>query len=245
MIYIFLPAYNEEKSIPALFANITRTCDSNKITFSIVIVDDGSTDATASLAEQYSHTMPVTVLKHTRNRGLGKAVQTGLSYIISKAGPDDLVVTMDADNTHDPHIMLSMIQKAEQYIDVVIASRYVPSGENRGVSLFRKILSRGSSFLLHVFFPYKHVTDYTSGYRLYRASILKKAYAHYGDTFITQHGFACMAEILINLMFISAAIREVPLVLRYDLKSSKSKIKIGQTIMQYIVFIIKTKLKRI
>ncbi|MFH1378862.1 MAG: glycosyltransferase family 2 protein [bacterium] len=244
MIYILLPAYNEEKNLPLLISRIAEICTSH-LDYKIVVVNDGSSDATPDILQNFSAKLPLTVLNHPHNRGLGRAIQTGFNHIVKAADPHDLLITLDADNTHDPETMVSLIDKSKENYDVVIASRYVMKGKQIGVPWFRKLLSKGSGLLFNVFFPNKNVRDYTSGYRLYRISALQKAMAHYGNRFIEEPGFVCMVEILTNMMHLSFTISEVPLILRYDLKAGKSKIKIVKTIIQYIFFITKSCIKRI
>jgi dolichol-phosphate mannosyltransferase len=242
MIYVMLPAYNEDKTLPLLLESFFRLFKKYEISYKVVIVDDGSTDCSASIAEQYSMRMPIELLKHGDNKGLGAAMRTGLSHIAAISSHKDRVVTMDADNTHNPEILLQMLDKVEQDgADVVIASRYETGGDEVGLALHRKILSRGASFLLALFFRVKGAKDYTCGYRLYRSSVIKNAFKRYGDNFIVENSFVCMAEILIKAAYLPAKVAEVPLVLRYDLKQGSSKMQKLQTIMRYFRFIVREK----
>jgi dolichol-phosphate mannosyltransferase len=86
------------------------------------------------------------------------------------------------------------------------------------------------SFSLLVRIP--QVKDYTCGYRAYKVGLLKKAVDHYQNDFIKQTGFACMIEILLRIQKFDPIIEEVPLILRYDMKESTSKMKIARTIKQ-------------
>jgi dolichol-phosphate mannosyltransferase len=72
---------------------------------------------------------------------------------------------------------------------------------------------------------------------LYHPAIIKKGFQIFGDDFISETGFTSMAEILIKLHFIGASIYEVPLMLRYDLKGSPSKMKVLKTILRYFSLI--------
>ncbi len=241
MLFILLPAYNEGRALPTLLQRVSRVCQDHNLDYRVVVVDDGSTDDTAKIAEAYRQRMAVSVLRHPVNMGLGKAIRTGMSHFSQVAGPGDVLVTMDADDTHDPKTILAMMAKAQHMYDVVIASRYAPGGEEVGLSILRRVLSRGASALLRLFFPIAGVRDYTCGFRLYRHSVLRKALRRYGDQFVEQPGFVCMAEILVKLSAVSARVGEVPLILRYDMKAGRSKMKVAATIGRYMVFIVRAK----
>lgn len=245
MIYVMLPAYNEEKALPVLLDSFSRLFQEFRLPYKIVVVDDGSVDHTASIAEQYARKMPLVLLKHGVNRGLGAAMRTGLSHVAQMSTPTDLVLTMDADNTHNPQVLLQMLTKVEQGADVVIASRYETGGDEVGLELHRRVLSRGASFLLDTCFKVEGAKDYTCGYRMYRCSVIKDAFKRYGKNFIIENGFVCMAEILIKVAYLPARVAEVPLILRYDLKEGISKMKKLRTIMRYLSFILREKKNRL
>jgi len=179
----------------------------------------------------------MTILRHGKNKGLGAAMRTGLTHIAEHGKDDDLVLTMDADNTHDPSIIPSMLRKIGQNADVVIASRYESGGAEVGLSAQRKFLSRGASLLLDTVYRIPGVRDYTCGYRLYRNACVRETIRRYGKHFITEDSFVCMAEILVKIAKLPSTVAEVPLILRYDLKEGASKMKKLKTIMRYLRFI--------
>jgi dolichol-phosphate mannosyltransferase len=237
-----LPAFNEEKALPLLLDGLRKLFEEHELCYKVIIVDDGSKDSTASIAERYSTKMPLELLRHGINKGLGAAMRTGLSYIAQNSSRSDIVVTMDADNTHNPENLLKMLKKIEQGADIVIASRYAKGGKEVGLSFQRKILSCGASFLLDRFFRIEGAKDYTCGYRMYRTSLIKDAFKRYGENFITENSFVCMAEILIKMGYLNAKVAEVPLILRYDLKEGVSKMKKLRTIKRYLQFIWREKM---
>lgn len=237
MIYILLPAYNEELDIGRLLARIEQVLVVTKLPIQILVVNDGSKDNTVGVVQSFKGRIPFEILEHSENKGLGQAMLTGLTRAAELAKSDDLIVAMDADNTHDPALITTMIQRIDSGYDLVIASRYVPGGAEIGLTSLRKVLSRGASFLLRLFFPIQGAQDYTCGYRAYRGSLLLTAFQKYEQNLIRECGFTCMAELLIKLSWLGARIAEVPLVLRYDLKSGQSKMKFVKTISRYCVLI--------
>lgn len=236
MIFVVLPAYNEQKSIPLLFERIGSTFRKFPHDYRIILVDDGSRDDTLKMATLLKETMPVETLVHPVNKGLGEALKTGLVYATNLAGNSDVIITMDTDNTHDPDLMPQMHRKILEGCDMVIASRYVKNGRVIGVPHLRRFLGRAASLLFRIFFPITGVRDYTCGYRAYRATLLKKAFQEYDNIFISQSGFSCQVDILLKLRrFIKPFVCEVPIVLKYDERRGLSKMKVGKTIRETLL----------
>ena len=202
----------------------------------VLVVDDGSSDGTVAGAGAFADRLGIEVVPHGVNRGLGAALQTGLTEALRRAGATDAIATMDADNTHDPGLLPEMLRRLETTpADVVIASRYTPGGEEVGLTPLRRLLSRGASLLLTLVAPVRGARDYTCGYRLYRAALLRRAAEAWNDRLIEEAGFTCMAEVLLKLGRGGARVTEHPLVLRYDLKQGASKMKVMRTIGRYFV----------
>lgn len=232
-----LPAYNEERSLPALLIRcvpVAQALAAEGRQFKVVVVDDGSKDSTIATAQSFADRLAIEVVPHVVNQGLGAALRTCLASGLARVGDDDVVATMDADNTHDPGLLPAMWHHLENTPgDVVIASRYTPGGDEVGLTPLRKVLSRGASFLLTMTVPVKGARDYTCGFRVYRASMLRKASEQWKDKLIEESGFTCMAEVLLKLGRGGARVLEWPLILRYDLKEGASKMKIMRTITRY------------
>jgi dolichol-phosphate mannosyltransferase len=236
-VWLALPAYNEERSLPALLERcipVARDLESRGLRLAVLVVDDGSRDGTIAAARAFEGRLALEVVPHGVNRGLGAALRTGLTAALERAGDDDAVATMDADNTHDPALLGEMHRRlTETPADLVIASRYAPGGDEVGLTPLRKVLSRGASFLLTLVAPVRGARDYTCGYRLYRAALLRRASEAWGDRMVEESGFTCMAEVLLKLGRGGARVAEAPLVLRYDLKEGASKMKVMRTIVRY------------
>lgn len=241
-VVVVLPAYNEAENIPPLLESIDQTMYSAGMQYQLIVVDDGSDDDTASIAESYSQQMPVFVEIHEQNQGLGGTIRDGLRIAAERSNDHDLVIVMDADNTHTPGLMLRMTREIQEGADVVIASRYREGAMVRGVPIPRVFLSWGASWLMRFLFPTPGVRDYTCGYRAYRASVLKKAFDVYGDTFVNQEGFQCMVDILLKLRRMDMVFREVPLILRYDLKGGASKMRVMRTVINTLGLLFKRRL---
>ncbi|HYM82291.1 MAG TPA: glycosyltransferase family 2 protein [Candidatus Limnocylindria bacterium] len=238
-IWLVLPAYNEERSLPALLERcvpVAQELERSGARLAVLVVDDGSRDRTAAAANAFAGRLQIEVIPHGVNQGLGAALRTGLLGAIERAAEPDHIATMDADNTHDPGLLSAMARRLdEESADLVIASRYTPGGKEVGLTALRRVLSRGASFLLSVVAPVRGARDYTCGYRLYRGALLKRAATVWGERLVEEAGFTCMAEVLLKLGRGGARVTEHPLVLRYDLKEGASKMKVMRTISRYIV----------
>jgi dolichol-phosphate mannosyltransferase len=229
MLWVLLPAYNEAANIPPLLEGLKTTLASwpgGAPPCTVVVVDDGSTDDTAAAARAVEG-LDVTVIIHDPNQGLGAAMRTGITHVLEHGGDDDLLIALDADNTHPTSLMPGMVSKAEAGAQLVIASRFQPGAEIHGLDTFRIVISQVASWLLRVMFP--GARDYTCGYRCYRVGLLRWGQDHYGAEFMNQTGFAIMVDLLLKLRRRARPIEEVPLILRYDLKQGESKMKVVQT----------------
>jgi dolichol-phosphate mannosyltransferase len=232
-VWLVLPAYNEAENLPPLLDRV-RLAWSGRFPFRVLVVDDGSRDETVSVAEAAARQMPVEVIRHERNRGLAAAIRTGVQEVCRRAGDRDVIVTMDADNSHPPELVWSMLERLRAGYDLVIASRFVRGGKEEGVPWRRRALSRGAGLLFRCACPIPGVRDYTTGFRAYRAALLKDLCRLYGDRLIESAAFSVMTEILLKARELQPRISEVPLVLRYDFKSGPSKMRLGRTIRDYV-----------
>ena len=161
-----------------------------------------------------------------------------MNAAIKQASDNDFVITMDADNTHDPCLIPDMIGLCKKGADLVISSRYVTNGNQIGVPRYRVVLSKGINFLIRLRAK-SNIKDYTSGYRCYRASTIRKLLSIYGDRFIESDGFEVNLELLAKSVNLSAKIVELPMVLNYGLKKGRSNLKLVQTMLRYVRVLIR------
>lgn len=230
MVIVTLPAYNEEATLPPLLARVKEAMQESGFEYRVIVVNDGSSDGTASVVDAMKGDLPLERIDHEQNQGLGAAVRTGLLHAIEGTGERDIIVTMDSDNTHTPGLIAGMVRGIREGNDVVIASRFRPGARIMGVPFYRRVLSAMASIVFRVMFPTRNVRDFTSGYRAYRAPLLKQAFDTYGEQFVAESGFSCMVDILLKLRKLDAIMTELPLVLRYDFKYGISKMMVVRTI---------------
>lgn len=243
MVRFVLPAYNEGKNLLPLIEKIHLSMTSAGLQYEVLAVDDGSTDETGKVLKECGEKYPLRVIVHQTNLGLPRTIEDGLSAAVRGAAPSDAIIAMDADNTHEPELAVEMVRRLNEGFDIVIASRYKQGGEEIGLPLARSVLSRGINLMLAFLLPIPRVSDYTCGYRAYRPKVLQDVFAAYGDKLIESTTFTATAEILIKARAVGVRATEVPLVLRYDQKTGRSKMKVAATIVDYLNLIAREKLR--
>ncbi len=162
-IYVVIPAFNEEKRIRKVISGI------KKFTDHIIVVDDGSVDATFKVAAKLKNKISppkadqpvaekIKILRHRVNLGKGAALKTGVEAAFQLGA--EAVVFMDADGQHSPSDFPKFVEKLEQGYDVVLGSRnYI-----MGVPLIRFLGNKSASLLISFLFGI-FVTDLLCGYR--------------------------------------------------------------------------------
>ncbi len=248
-LYILLPAYNEALNIRPLLESIDREyeewtkrigIDDNVEAFAVV-VDDGSSDNTTSEAHSFEGVLPTTVITHPQNQGLAGALKTGLSHILERCSDDDIIVTLDADGTHPANTVFSLADTVRTGADIVVASRYTEGGVERGVSLIRKVLSRGARFAYHLFRPDIPLKDFSCGFRGFKAQILRNTTENWNEKLFESPGFTCTGELMLKALPYARpdAIVEIPFELQYDRKEGESKMPAFITIIGTITLLMR------
>jgi dolichol-phosphate mannosyltransferase len=240
--WIVLPAYNEQDGIEPLIHKIHHAC--RGLNYAIVVVDDASTDNTAGIVSRLSFDGPISLEQHPQNQGLAGALRTGFEYVLARGSDGDIVVTMDADDTHSPATIPKMLTMIHEGYDVVIASRYQPGSRTVGVPWHRQVLTWGARWIFKIVTPIYGVRDYTCGFRAYRFDRLRQARDHYGARFVSEPGFSCMPDVLLKMRPLNFVMGEVPMLLRYDQKQGVSKMNVGRTTRQTLKLLAKRRLGR-
>jgi dolichol-phosphate mannosyltransferase len=153
-----------------------------------------------------------------------------------RCAPDDIIVRVEGDDTHEPEYVFSLLKKLEEGYDVVNTSRFQPGGGQKGVDAYRAAISRAANSFMHFVFGIPGVRDYSCGYRAYRASVIQDAIRIFGNNFIQLRGmgFTSTLEMIVKLRLLGCRFAEVPFVLRYDQKQSSSKMVSSITTLGYL-----------
>src|SRR3984957_18046611 len=157
---VVLPTYNEISNVEPMLRTLRKVvpqCD-------VLVVDDGSPDGTADLAQEIGDDVgQVIVLRRDKKSGLGGAYRAGFTWGLAHGY--DHFVEIDCDFSHDPNALPTLLHAAEDH-DVVIGSRYIPGGHIPQWSLSRRMLSRGGNQYASLMLGLG-VADSTAGYRVY------------------------------------------------------------------------------
>jgi dolichol-phosphate mannosyltransferase len=222
-----LPAYNEEENLPRLLDDFAQRTDLLARTSRVLIVDDGSSDATADLVDAYEGPVPAEVLRMGQNQGPGAAFRAGFDDALSRCGDDALIVTLESDTTSDLDALPKMLERAEGGADLVLASWVM-----QNVSAPRRILSHAAGVVVRVLLGLQ-ATTVSSFFRVYRAETLRHAREVYGERLVQEPGFACKAELLAKLTALGARVEEVDVDLDWTRRAGKSKMPVVRTMLAY------------
>jgi dolichol-phosphate mannosyltransferase len=167
-VLVVLPTYNEAENIEHVLRRIRAALPEA----GVLVVDDGSPDGTANMAEKLGGELAnIEVLRRSAKSGLGSAYRAGFAWGLDRGW--EAFVEMDADLSHEPEALPSLIEPLTEGVDLVVGSRYVPGGSIPNWRWHRRVLSQGGNVyaasLLRL-----HVADSTSGFRAYRAEALRR-----------------------------------------------------------------------
>jgi dolichol-phosphate mannosyltransferase len=201
--FVIVPTYNEKENLEPLALQLLG----QPVDLHVVVVDDNSPDGTGEIADRLAEVHPNHV--HVRHRegklGLGTAYIAGFHDAIEARA--DLIVTMDADFSHPPERIPTMIEKAQAGYDVVIGSRYVPGGATVECTLPRKILSWGANTFARTLLGLE-AHDATAGFRCYHRDVLTSI--SFDDIF--SDGYSFLIEMLYKVQRQGWRVGEVPIV---------------------------------
>lgn len=195
MLSVVIPAWNEAKNVgryPAELLPVLQTID---MPFEVVIVDDGSRDDTARLAEELGDW--VRVVRHERNRGLAAALRTGFA-----AARGELLVTLDADLTFAPDLIPKLLERFQAGdVDIVSGSPKL-AGFGDEIPTYRVLVSHAATAVYSNLLG-QHVTAVSPILRLYRTADLQ-------GLELCSAGFEINAEILYCLIRRGKRVAEIP-----------------------------------
>jgi dolichol-phosphate mannosyltransferase len=201
-VLIIVPTYNERENLPSLIEQIHGRLPAADV----LIVDDNSPDGTGLLAEAMAaKDRRVHVIRRPGKLGLGTAYITGFRYALERGYP--FIFEMDADFSHDPGYLPTMLEAAAERADLVIGSRRVPGGATENWGLGRRLLSAGGSLYARVVLGLG-VRDLTSGYKCFRREVLEAIDL---DS-VRSEGYSFQIEMTYRALCRGFRVAEVPIV---------------------------------
>lgn len=221
---VVIAAYNEEENIEELTRRLDRALRTLPgCTSEILFVVEGR-DRTREILEGLSREVPnLRILYQEEPSGLGNAFRRGFAAV----GPDvDYVVTLDADLNHQPEEIPRLLEALRrEQCDILVGSRFLAASQVDGAPLWKRFLSGAINRLMRHLFGL-HVLDKTSGFRVYRAEVLRAV------TF-ENPSFAFLPEILIRAHAAGFRIAEEPIHFIFRVHG-RSKMRFWATSLSYL-----------
>lgn len=196
VISVVIPAYNEEKTIGTVIEQTIQVMENLGMPYEIIVVNDGSMDRTREIASKYK----ATVLSNGVNRGKGYALRKGFKY-----AQGEIIVTVDADGSHDPKEILDLVYPLFNGVDIVAGSRFL--GRNNHHSDYTSRLHKVGNNLINIaimVLTRRMVTDSQTGLRAFKKDFLRK-------TSLESCGYEIETEITVKGLKNGFKLQEVPI----------------------------------
>ena len=222
---IIIPMFNEAENVEATLRRVEEELASFEETYEVIAVNDGSLDNTLeNLGKVAARNGRVRIVSHPKNIGRGMALRTGF-----KESKGEIVVSIDADLSYDPHYILDFVKtlRSEQDVDFVLASPYMPGGGIQNVPFLRLWISRLGNKFLRFAMPNRIYTS-TGIFRAYRKRVLDSLE-------LESEGKEIHLEILSKALTLGYRVKEIPAILT-GRKRGKSKFKFRKTTTSHLVF---------
>ena len=198
---IVVPTYNERDNVRDIAARLLAAIPTD-----LLFVDDNSPDGTGEIADAMAaEDSRIHVIHRPGKLGLGTAYIEGFTWGLGRGY--ELLFEMDADGSHDPKYLPTMLALAEDGADMVIGSRYVPGGGTENWGLARKVLSRGGSLYARTILGVE-VRDVTAGYVCWR----RRALEAIDLASITSNGYSFQIEMKYRALQRGMRLVETPIV---------------------------------
>jgi dolichol-phosphate mannosyltransferase len=222
---IIIPMFNEAENAEATLKQVEEAMVSFQGTYEIVAVNDGSTDNTLEELKKVSdNNEKVKVVSYSKNIGRGMALRKGF-----RASTGEIVVSIDADLSYDPHYVLDLVEvlRKEADIDFVLASPYMPGGGVQNVPFLRLWISKLGNKILRLAMPNRIYTS-TGIFRAYRRKVLDSIE-------LESDGKEIHLEILSKAIALGYRVKEIPTILK-GRQRGKSKFRFKKTATSHLVF---------
>ena len=215
-ILVIIPTYNELDALPLILSRVQNSVP----TVEILIVDDNSPDGTGGIADQWVSENPgIHVMHRLGKGGLGSAYLAGFAWGLQQGF--DVLVEMDADGSHQPEQLPSLLAALE-YSDLVLGSRWVEGGGTENWSKNRELLSKGGNYYTKVMLGID-IDDSTGGYRAFKASALRSLDLHE----VASQGYCFQVDLAWRAKQRGFVVTEVPITfVEREVGSSKMSRKI-------------------
>jgi dolichol-phosphate mannosyltransferase len=226
---VILPTYREAENIASLIEDIENL----PLNTSILVIDDSSPDRTGeivkNLQKKYGN---ILLCVRPKKNGLGTAITDGFKIFLSSKTPPKFIVTMDADDSHNPKAIPQLLSSMQSGCGIVVGSRYCEGGKINGWPFTRKIISRAANVVARFLMGFK-LRDCTSGFRCYSTDFLKVTIGS-----LHSQTYEIQIETVRQALLRDFSVKEVP-ILFVNRKLGKSKLTLTE-IQGYLSYTLKT-----
>lgn len=179
-VVTIIPTYNEGRKIEKVISRVPPG-----VSDEVVVVDDGS----AVPLEETLKGLPITILRHQKNRGVGASIRTGLEYGLKK--DFDVVVIMAGNGKDDPEEIPRLLEPiVSGKADYVIGSRFAPGGRSVNLPVGRHMAIKILSWLYSSLGDFR-ITDITNGFRAYRLAIIRDERIRIWQDWLNRYEMEC------------------------------------------------------
>ena len=234
MIYFCIPSYNEEHTVGVVLWKIRQEMAAFQRDYQILLVDDGSTDATGKVLDPYARVLPLTIRRHPQPIGYAACLRELLDEAVKRSTypKRDAVVVLQADFSEDPADAVTLIKRLEGGADLVTTRAKSASHPVRT----HRLVSRVSSFMAHRGVPAENAGDPLASLRAYRVVSLKKALE---DKALLQgtNGPLANARLLEAVAPHARRIEEVEVDVRYDRRLRDTRFRAGDRLRDLLRYV--------
>ena len=220
MISVVIPAYNEENAIEHTISEIKDIFQKSKVKeYEIILVDDGSTDATSKRAKN----LDITVITHPHNIGYGRSLKDGIL-----AAKYQTIVITDADLTYPFDQVPALLKEYNKGFDMVVGER---TGKHYRESWFKSPLRRILKFLVE-FTAGRKIPDINSGLRIFKKDTVTGYLNHLCDT------FSFTTSLTLAYMMTGKFVHYIPI--PYESREGKSKVRLFRDSLRTLQYILQS-----
>jgi len=209
MIYVLVPAFDEAATVGLILWKVRQVFTAFNREYQLLVVNDGSTDATDQVLAPYTRALPLTLYSHRQRRGYGTSLEELLRAAVERSDRPrrDVAVTLQADFSDSPDDIPELVKRIEGGADIAVADRRLRPDAPRAERLARRLLPA----LVRTSLSVAGATDYVSTLRAYRLAAVERLIREAGPSpIVTRDGWAADLELLVKLSRHARKIESVP-----------------------------------